>query len=70
MIRTDWDRILSINVSSLTDEEIEDLFPEVVRCDVNEITDVYNLRTLMRLSQEMLTYRDNQVKNLFAIMYI
>ncbi|XP_029679653.1 centrosomal protein of 290 kDa-like isoform X1 [Formica exsecta] len=64
MVRTDWDRILSINVSSLTDEEIEDLFPEVVRCDVNEITDVYNLRTLMRLSQEMLTYRDNQVEAL------
>ncbi|XP_050465506.1 centrosomal protein of 290 kDa-like isoform X1 [Cataglyphis hispanica] len=64
MVRTDWDRILSVNVSSLTDEEIEDLFPEVVRCDVNEITDVYNLRTLMRLSQEMLTYKDNQVEAL------
>jgi len=70
MVRTDWDRILSVNVSSLTDEEIEDLFPTVIRCDVNEITDVYNLRTLMRLSQEMLTYKDNQVKKLLAIMYI
>ncbi|KMQ92334.1 centrosomal protein [Lasius niger] len=64
MVRTDWDRILSVNASSLTDEEIEDLFPTVVRCDVNEITDVYNLRTLMRLSQEMLTYKDNQVEAL------
>ncbi|XP_072743789.1 centrosomal protein of 290 kDa isoform X2 [Anoplolepis gracilipes] len=64
MVRTDWDRILSVNASSLTDEEIEDLFPTVVRCDVNEITDVYNLRTLMKLSQEMLTYKDNQVEAL------
>lgn len=64
MVRTDWDRILSVNASSLTDEEIEDLFPTVVRCDVNDITDVYNLRTLVRLSQEMLTYKDNQVEAL------
>lgn len=62
MGRTDWDRILSVNASSLTDEEIEDLFPTVVRCDVNEIADIHSLRTLMRLSQEMLTYKDNQVK--------
>ncbi|XP_029158200.1 centrosomal protein of 290 kDa-like [Nylanderia fulva] len=64
MGRTDWDRILSVNASSLTDDEIEDLFPAVVRCDVNEITDVYNLRTLVRLAQEMLTYKDNHVEAL------
>ncbi|XP_077268211.1 centrosomal protein 290kDa isoform X2 [Temnothorax americanus] len=64
MVRTDWDRILSVNASSLTDEEIEDLFPTVVRCDVDEIADVHGLRTLVRLSQEMLTYKDNQVEAL------
>ncbi|XP_012225384.2 centrosomal protein of 290 kDa [Linepithema humile] len=64
MVRTDWDRILSVNASSLTDEEIEDLFPTVVRCDVNEIADIHSLQTLMRLSQEMLTYKDNQVEAL------
>lgn len=62
MVHTDWDRILSVNVSSLTDEEIEDLFPAVVRCDVDEIIDVHSLRTLVRLSQEIMTYKDNQVK--------
>lgn len=67
MVRTDWDRILSINASSLTDEEIEDLFPAVVRCDVDEIVDIHGLRTLVRLSQEMLTYKDNQVGKLFFI---
>lgn len=45
----------------MSDEEIEDLFPTIAQCDVNEITDLNNLRTLMRLSQEMLTYKDNQV---------
>jgi len=69
MVRTDWDRILSVNASSLTDEEIEDLFPAVVRCDVDEIADIYGLRTLVRLSQEMLTYKDNQVGKLFLIIY-
>ncbi|XP_011868015.1 PREDICTED: centrosomal protein of 290 kDa isoform X2 [Vollenhovia emeryi] len=64
MVRTDWDRILSVNASSLTDEEIEDLFPTVVRCDVDEIADIHGLRTLVRLSQEMLTYKDNQVEAL------
>ncbi|XP_011701872.1 PREDICTED: centrosomal protein of 290 kDa isoform X2 [Wasmannia auropunctata] len=64
MVRTDWDRILSVNASSLTDEEIEDLFPAVVRCDVDEIADTHGLRTLVRLSQEMLTYKDNQVEAL------
>ncbi|KYM95179.1 PREDICTED: centrosomal protein of 290 kDa [Cyphomyrmex costatus] len=64
MVRTDWDRILSVNASSLTDEEIEDLFPAVVRCDVDEIADIHGLRTLVRLSQEMLTYKDNQVEAL------
>ena len=69
MVRTDWDRLLSVNASSLTDEEIEDLFPAVVRCDVDEIADIHGLRTLVRLSQEMLTYKDNQVRKLFLIMY-
>jgi len=69
MVRTDWDRILSVNASSLTDEEIEDLFPAVVRCDVDEIADIHGLRTLVRLSQEMLTYKDNQVGKLFLIIY-
>ncbi|EGI68317.1 Centrosomal protein of 290 kDa [Acromyrmex echinatior] len=64
MVRTDWDRLLSVNASSLTDEEIEDLFPAVVRCDVDEIADIHGLRTLVRLSQEMLTYKDNQVEAL------
>ncbi|XP_019698378.1 centrosomal protein of 290 kDa isoform X2 [Harpegnathos saltator] len=63
-METDWDRILSVNVSSLTDEGIEDLFPAVIRCDVDEITDVHSLRTLMRLSQEIMTYKDNQVEAL------
>ena len=68
MVRTDWDRLLSVNASSLTDEEIEDLFPAVVRCDVDEIADIHGLRTLVRLSQEMLTYKDNQVRKLFFII--
>lgn len=70
MVHTDWDRILSVNASSLTDEEIEDLFPAVVRCDVDEITDVQSLRTLMRLSQEIMTYKDNQVKIKLFVMYL
>jgi len=61
MVHTDWDRILSVNASSLTDEEIEDLFPVIVHCDVDEISDTHNLRTLIRISQEILSYRDNQV---------
>lgn len=64
MAHTDWDRVLSVNASSLTDEEIEDLFPVIVRCDVDEISDIQSLRTLMRISQEMLSYKDNQVKSL------
>ncbi|KAL0133342.1 hypothetical protein PUN28_000825 [Cardiocondyla obscurior] len=64
MVRTDWDRLLSVNASSLTDEEIEDLFPTVVRCDVDEVADIHGLRTLVKLSQEMLTYKDNQVEAL------
>jgi len=68
MVRTDWDRLLSVNASSLTDEEIEDLFPAVIRCDVDEIADIHGLRTLVRLSQEMLTYKDNQVRKLFFII--
>ncbi|KAG5322462.1 CE290 protein, partial [Pseudoatta argentina] len=64
MVRTDWDRLLSVNASSLTDEEIENLFPAVVRCDAEEIADIHGLRTLVRLSQEMLTYKDNQVEAL------
>lgn len=70
MVRTDWDRILSVNASSLTDEEIENLFPAVVRCDVDEIADIPGLRTLVRLSQEILTYKDNQVWKLFLITYL
>lgn len=70
MVHTDWDRILSVNASSLTDEEIEDLFPAVVQCDVDEITDVHNLRTLMRLSQEIMTYKDNQVKEINYYVFI
>jgi negative regulator of sigma E activity len=61
MVHTDWDRVLSVNVSSLTDEEIEDLFPVIVHCNVDEISDIYSLRTLIRISQEILSYRDNQV---------
>lgn len=61
MVRMDWDRILSIKAESLTDDEIEDLFPMVIRCDVDDIEDVNNLRALMKVSQEMLQHKDNQV---------
>lgn len=61
MVRTDWESILSVNAATLTDQEIEDLFPMVVSCDVDSVDDVYNLKILMKLSQEMLQHKDNQV---------
>ncbi|XP_014607132.1 PREDICTED: centrosomal protein of 290 kDa isoform X1 [Polistes canadensis] len=64
MVRTNWERIFSLNVSSLTDEEIEDLCPTIMRCNIDEISDMQNLQTLMRISQEMLQYKDNQVESL------
>ncbi|KAL2711712.1 centrosomal protein of 290 kDa-like isoform X1 [Vespula squamosa] len=66
MVRTNWERIFSLNVSSLTDEEIEDLCPTIMRCNVDEISDTHNLQTLMRISQEMLQYKDNQVESLLV----
>ncbi|KAG7212966.1 hypothetical protein KM043_002306 [Ampulex compressa] len=64
MVETDWKRILSVNPSTLTDDEIENLCPTVIQCEVEEIDDIHNLRTLMKLSQEMLQYKDNQVESL------
>ncbi|CAK9795503.1 Centrosomal protein of 290 kDa [Anthophora quadrimaculata] len=64
MGRIDWDRILSADPSSLTDDDIEDLYPAMISYDVDEISDVHNLRTLMKLSQEILQYKDNQVESL------
>ncbi|KOC58823.1 Centrosomal protein of 290 kDa [Habropoda laboriosa] len=64
MGRIDWDRILSADPSSLTDDDMEDLYPAMISCDVDEISDVHNLRTLMKLSQEILQYKDNQVESL------
>lgn len=62
MGRTDWDRILSVDPSSLTDDDMEDLYPAMISCDVDDISDIHNLRILMKLSQEVLQYKDNQVK--------
>ncbi|XP_043268988.1 centrosomal protein of 290 kDa [Venturia canescens] len=64
MVRVDWDRVLSIKAESLTDDEIEDLFPMVIRCDIDDVEDVNNLRALMKLAQEMLQHKDNQVESL------
>nr|XP_031834342.1 centrosomal protein of 290 kDa isoform X1 [Nomia melanderi] len=64
MGRTDWERILTADPSSLTDDDMEDLYPTIISCDVDEIGDVHNLRTLMKLSQEILQYKDNQVESL------
>ncbi|XP_035723608.1 centrosomal protein of 290 kDa-like isoform X1 [Vespa mandarinia] len=64
MVRTNWEQIFSLNISSLTDEEIEDLCPTIMRCNIDEISDVQNLQMLMRISQEMLQYKDNQVESL------
>ncbi|XP_076288209.1 centrosomal protein 290kDa [Lasioglossum baleicum] len=64
MGRTDWERILASDPSSLTDDDIEDFYPTLISCDVDEISDVHNLRTLMKLSQEILQYKDNQVESL------
>ncbi|OAD55251.1 hypothetical protein WN48_05217 [Eufriesea mexicana] len=64
MGRSDWDRILSADPSSLTDDDMEDLYPAMISCDVDEISDVHNLRTLMKLSQEILQYKDSQVESL------
>ncbi|XP_034174302.2 centrosomal protein 290kDa [Osmia lignaria lignaria] len=64
MGRTDWDHILSIDPSSLTDDDMEDLYPAMISCDVDEISDIHNLRTLMKMSQEILQYKDNQVESL------
>lgn len=70
MVQINWDRILSIKAVSLTDEEIEDLFPMVIRCDVESIDDIHNLKALMKLLQEMLQHKDNQVNNLTLLLYI
>ncbi|XP_017893114.1 centrosomal protein of 290 kDa [Ceratina calcarata] len=64
MGRTDWDRIFSADPSSLTDDDMEALYPAIISCDVDEISDTHNLRTLMKLSQEILQYKDNQVESL------
>ncbi|XP_054003238.1 centrosomal protein of 290 kDa isoform X1 [Hylaeus anthracinus] len=64
MGRTDLDRILSIDPSSLTDDDMEDLYPAMISCDVDEISNLHNLRVLMKVSQEILQYKDNQVESL------
>lgn len=63
MVQVDWDRIRAVKAVTLTDDEIEDLFPMVIRCEIEEVDDIKNLRALMKLSQEMLQYKDNQVIN-------
>ena len=68
MVRMDWDRILSIKAESLTDDEIEDLFPMIIRCDINYVEDIHHLRALVKLSQEMLQHKDNQVRSVIIIM--
>lgn len=62
MGRTDWDHLLSTDPSSLTDDDMEDFYPAIVSCDVDDISDIHNLRTLIKLSQEILQYKDHQVK--------
>ncbi|XP_076766849.1 centrosomal protein 290kDa [Xylocopa sonorina] len=64
MGRTDWDRILSADPSLLAADDMEELFPAIISCDADEINDVHNLRILMKLSQEILQYKDNQVESL------
>ncbi|XP_015607794.1 centrosomal protein of 290 kDa isoform X2 [Cephus cinctus] len=64
MLHIDWDRVLSVKAVSLTDEEIEDLFPTVISCEVEKIDNMHNLKALMKLSQEMLQHKDNQVESL------
>ncbi|XP_033329753.2 centrosomal protein 290kDa isoform X1 [Megalopta genalis] len=64
MGRTDWVRILASDPSSLTDDDMEDLYPTLISCDIDEINDIHNLRTIMKLSQEVLQYKDNQVESL------
>ena len=63
MVEIDWNRVLSVNPASLKDEEIEDFYPMVAECDVEEIIDIHNLKALFKVSQEILQYRDNQVIN-------
>lgn len=70
MVRINWERIFSLNVSSLTDEEIEDLCPTIMRCNVDEISDIKNLQTLMKISQEMLQYKDNQVSQIRFFVFL
>ncbi|XP_020710825.2 centrosomal protein of 290 kDa isoform X2 [Athalia rosae] len=64
MVRVNWEQILSVRASALTDQEIEDIFPMVVSCDVEDVESIQNLRVLMKLSQEVLQYKDNQVESL------
>lgn len=61
MVQVDWDRIRAVKAVSLTDDEIEDLFPMVIGCDTEQVDNINNLRALIKLSQEMLQYKDNQV---------
>ncbi|XP_046753485.1 centrosomal protein of 290 kDa [Diprion similis] len=64
MVRMNWERVLSVKAAALTDEEIEDLFPMVVSCDIENVENIHNLKALMKLSQEMLQHKDNQVESL------
>ncbi|XP_015122531.1 centrosomal protein cep290 [Diachasma alloeum] len=64
MVQIDWVRIRAVKASSLTDDEIEDLFPMVIKCDTEEVDDILDLRAVMKLSQEILQYKDNQVESL------
>lgn len=65
MVRMNWELVLSVKPSALTDQEIEDLFPMVVSCEVESVENIHNLKALMKLSQEMLQHKDNQVDTLY-----
>jgi hypothetical protein len=61
MVQLDWDRLLSLSLDNLSEEEKDDLYGSLIWYDPEPNIDADQLKVLFHVTQDVLKYKGEQV---------
>nr|XP_018912753.1 PREDICTED: uncharacterized protein LOC109041048 [Bemisia tabaci] len=59
-----WENVLEFSANNLTEDLKDELGSELVKCDIESQSDVSKLQHMLKISQQILLYKNEQVEAL------
>lgn len=61
-----WENVLEFSANNLTEDLKDELGSELVKCDIESQSDVSKLQHMLKISQQILLYKNEQVELYFT----